>query len=357
MNRSLLRILLLLLILGALTWFWVGRVRQEPLSDSLSPNSESNERPLTGEAVQAAPPDGESSIGFTVVSSRPAPRPGVPPSAERMEDARVHLDGGGQQGSCGPYALLGDMTDPDLLQSCELLATALDATYTERLGAAPLGEPAAIIFLFSRRGSYNEFAALHGMKTAGYAAHSQPSPGFTAIWADTSRPDDFAKTLVHELTHLVNRRALGGNLPRWLSEGLADALGDTATPAGIQPLQGFVGVEGQAKRLRLGYETGGVQGVDRLVALGPEEFDSSPNSYDYEQSTLLVRFLLLDPELGPRFRIFLAELADGSPCTPDILQQHLDLDWSELDSRLQEWLGVEPASTTVLSSGDSTKQL
>ena len=156
--------------------------------------------------------------------------------------------------------------------------------------------------MFAERIDYEGFAQQQGMNTSGYAAHSMPSRGYAAIWADVSR------------------------------------LGDTATPEGIQPLQGFVGAEGQAKRLRLGYETGAVGSVERLIALGPGELDSTPNSYDYEQSTLLVRYLLLDPELGPRFRAFLVEISTGSTCTPALLEQHLGVDTAELDRRLQDWL-------------------
>ena len=339
MTRPLVRLLLVLLLLAALLWVWAAKSRpergSEPGETAAQDGASSSASRLQSEAI-----DSETSTGFTVVSSRPEPRPGVPASAELLEEARSYLEGGGQEGDCGPYSRLGDASDPDLLISCQLLAAELDQIYAERLGVTPLGEPAAVILLFGRRNGYSEFSAQQGLKTAGYAAHSKPSQGYTAIWADPTRPEDFAKTLVHELTHLVNRRALGGNLPRWLSEGLADALGDNATPEGIQPLQGLEGAEGQAKRLQLGYETGGVGSIERLLSLRPEEFDSAPNSYDYEQSTLLVRYLLLDPELGTRFRSFLKELADGSPCTPDILQQHLDVDWRTLDHRLQSWLGV-----------------
>ena len=337
MTRPIVRRLLLLLLLGGSLWVWVARSRPaNPPVPGMTTDQDGAADPTSRKKTEAI--DGEISPGFTVVSSRPAPRPGIRASTGVLDAARDHLDDGGKTGTCGPYSVLGDVTAPALLRSCELLAAALDGTYTERLGVTPLGVPAATILLFSSRTAYSEFSANQGMQASGYAAHSKPSEGYSAIWADASRPDDFARTLVHELTHLVTRRALGGNLPRWLSEGLADALGDTATPEGIQPLQGFVGAEGQAKRLRLGYETGAVGSVERLIALGPGEFDSTPNSYDYEQSTLLVRYLLLDPELGPRFRAFLAELAQGASSTPERLQQHLAVDWLELDRSLRDWL-------------------
>lgn len=336
-----------MLLLIAVLWMWFGRsrhpARPAPAREAANPVA----------VVAPSQPEhgqedvGGSGSGFTVVSSRPAPRPGIPPSAELLKEARLHLVAGGREGSCGPYSLLEDMADPLLLETCNLLATELDDTYRQRLGVAPLREPAATILLFSHRNGYRDFSEQQGIQASGYAAHTSPSQGYAAIWADSSRPDDFAKTLVHELAHLVNRRSLGGNLPRWLSEGLADALGDTATLEGIRPLTSFEGAEGQAERLRLAYETTRAGSLARLVALEPTAFDRGVVSYDYEQSTLLVRYLLLDPNLAPRFKAFLAELATGAPYTPELLQRHLGLDWPALDGRLQVWLGVETASLEV----------
>lgn len=93
-----------------------------------------------------------------------------------------------------------------------------------------------------------------------------PSRGYTAIWAEPARPQSFARTLAHELTHVVHRRALGGDLPRWLSEGLADAIGDTATGAGIGTLEGLEGSEGIADRLLLGVDAGRAQSRRGLVS-------------------------------------------------------------------------------------------
>ena len=121
MTRPLVRLLLVLLLLAALLWVWVAKSRPERGS----------------KPGETAAQDG--------VSSRPEPRPGVPASAELLEEARSYLEGGGQEGDCGPYSRLSDASDPDLLISCQLLAAELDQIYAERLGVTPLGEPAAVI--------------------------------------------------------------------------------------------------------------------------------------------------------------------------------------------------------------------
>ena len=322
------KLLLLVLLLSLLVWL---------LNRGTSDNLEVPETlPASSPVAEKVP--SPHAAGFTLTSSRPLPRAGNPAPQEVLGAAREHLRQGGSEGKCGPYTLLGDVTDVELLAACERIAAQLDDTYSQRFGVVPVGQPAATILLFDNRDGYRGFAAQEGMTAAGYAGFSIPSRGYTAAWADAVRSEDFAKTLAHELTHLINRRALGGSLPRWLSEGVADAIGDTATEAGIQSLDGLKGVEGEAKRLRLGLESGQVHSVARLVALNDGDYDAATVSYDYEQSALLVRYLLLEPDLADGFRVFLAKLAEGEDYSPELLQQHLAVEWTELDRRMNTWL-------------------
>ncbi|MEO7795590.1 MAG: hypothetical protein ABIV06_12540, partial [Thermoanaerobaculia bacterium] len=147
-----------------------------------------------------------------------------------------------------------------------------------------------------------------------------------------------AQTLAHELSHLAHRRAFGHELPPWLAEGLADAVGDSATTAGFLPLSDLDVVAGIRKRLCGGYEIRRTESLARLVDLDRSGFDRGSVSFDYEQSALLVRFLLLDPGLGPRFRAWLgvrAKLRSNAPGLPAALQ----VSWPELERRFASWLG------------------
>lgn len=51
---------------------------------------------------------------------------------------------------------------------------------------------------------------------------------------------------------------------------------------------------------------GSIGTLERLIALETSEFDSAPNSCDYVQSTLLVRYLLFGPEFEPRLQKWLS---------------------------------------------------
>ena len=154
--------------------------------------------------------------------------------------------------------------------------------------------------------------------------------------------DELAATLAHELAHLAERRLFGFPRPRWLAEGLADAIGDSATLAGFRRLEGFVGVEAQRRRwLAMGQGRAGA--LERLVAGGPEPFDHGPASLDYELAALFVRFLLLDPDLAPRFRAWLGDQTVQRPTIPALFPA-LGVDAATLERRFAAWVTAGTAS-------------
>lgn len=245
--------------------------------------------------------------------------------------------GDAREGRCGPYRLATDLPGDAFLQICARVATPLDTTFHQRFGLIPRGQPEEGVLLFSDRKEFQTFARQDGLRS-GYAGYANGAEGFLALPVGGLSPDEFAQTLGHELTHLLLRRAMGPGLPPWLAEGLADALGDTATPSGIRPLMGLEGAEAQARRLQQAYRQGRPGGLERLALLRRADFDRGPRSYDYEQSALFVRFLLLDPTLGPRFRAHLQAIAGQSIRDPQQLPKDLEQTWEELDQGFQQWL-------------------
>ena len=237
---------------------------------------------------------------------------------------------------CGSYALMTDLRDPSLLRACDRLASSLDQVYQERFGVTPQGQPAATVILFAQRAALRQFAAETGGRGAGYAAYTNATDGYLAMHAQADRIE-VLRTLTHELAHLVHRRALG-DLPRWLSEGLADAIGDSATEGGFQPLEGIVGAEGQARRLLGAIDSRRAPGVERLVKQPASDFDKGTVSYDYETSALFVRYVLTDATLAPRMRDYLAAIAAGAQVTPEALVRRLEVDWRQIDRDLSTWL-------------------
>ncbi|MCP4205327.1 MAG: hypothetical protein GY769_25735 [bacterium] len=166
------------------------------------------------------------------------------------------------------------------------------------------------------------------------------SRGVVALLAAGVPPERFATVLGHELTHLVHRRVFGPNLDPWLSEGLADALGDTATPSGFDGLAGIAGIEPLADRLRRAIEAERTESLAAMIAKSRGEFDRGAVSYDYESSALLTRYLLLEPTMAQRFRDLLRKLAAAKSCSADCVFESLEVTPEQLDREFQEWLAA-----------------
>ena len=231
--------------------------------------------------------------------------------------ARELMGSGLYEGTCGPYTLVAQSPDRDALRTCERIGLEIERVYIQRFGVTPVGEPRGTVLLFDDREAYREFARTGGNLNAGYAGFSRPSRSLVVL-APPQHGGAFATTFAHEIAHLLHRRTFGPDLPPWLSEGLADAVGDTATTDGFTPLDDLTGMRTQIERLRAAQREDRVRPISELVALTRDVFDRDPRSVDYEMSALLVRFLLLDREFSPRFSRVLQAVADGevTPAEP-----------------------------------------
>ncbi|MBP9144995.1 MAG: hypothetical protein KBF21_21145 [Thermoanaerobaculia bacterium] len=246
---------------------------------------------------------------------------------------------------CGPYRLLSDLPASRLdgiERFCATLAGTLEAEVAARFGVTPAHPPRGTIVLFASRRGYRDAVTATSDLPQGYAAWSDARAGIVALAAGDVSDDELAATLAHELAHLAERRLFGFPRARWLSEGLADAIGDSATAAGFRKLEGFVGVEAQRRRW-LAMGLGRTGALERLVAGGPEPFDHGPASLDYELAALFVRFLLLDPELAPRFRSWLGDQTVQRPTIPELFPA-LGVDAPTLERRFAAWVSGEATS-------------
>ncbi len=245
--------------------------------------------------------------------------------------------------NCGPYRLVTD-AGGEFLETLRALCAApvagFEAEYRARLGVEPSHPPRGTLVLFADRQRFRAYLAADGELPRGYAGFSLATAGLVALPVGDLPADEVARTLTHELAHLAHRRTFGVELEPWLSEGLADAVGDSAHQSGFAPLAGFSGVEGLRERLRGGYASGGAGTIERLVALDRARFDRGTVSYDYDQAALFVRFLLLDPELSPRFRAWLAARTRRGATGAAALPGAFGVDAGGLDARFRSWVGA-----------------
>lgn len=313
--------------------------------------------------VEAPPEEGPPPLGSDPVPPRPVPA--LAPDAARLARARALLGDERPGERLGPYPLYTDHADPHLVAFLGRAAEGVEAAYRQRYGREPLGEAAEAVVLFSREAGYRAFQEgeqrLAGLRAAGHAGY-----GLVALYAGGLGREEVAATLVHELTHLLNRRALGPALPPWLDEGLAGDLASSAFgPAGdLQPdrLGGavrragdridFHGARASVRHLADALDAGSLVPLGELLALPWEEFVRPPLSErHYAESAFLVRYLLAGEggELASGFRAFLAAVSRGEPATAEALARHLGRPWSLTELGFRTWLRFTDQETRQLA--------
>ena len=283
------------------------------------------------------------------------------PDAARLAAARRLLGAEECVARVGPYALYTDSRDAAALLLLDRAAASVEEAYRERYGLAPLGEPAEAVVLFRRRAGYLDLIAQAGGPGGGTG---HVTSGVVALWREGRDLDEVRATLVHELAHLLNRRALGPGLPPWLDEGIAVDLAESRFGEGGRLLPGTLNevarrtsftvewlVAGASRHaVEDAASRGALPALSALTA-SPESFAAvEPQSLGYAQAGFLVRFLLAG-EHAPGFRRFLAGVAEGGDPSGAGLLAALELgDFAVLERGLGEWLRGEPASDLATAS-------
>jgi hypothetical protein len=224
------------------------------------------------------------------------------------------------------------------------------------------------VVLFARQEDYLRFIAAAGGPATG---SGHVADGVVASWRLGRQPEEVRATLVHELVHLINRRALGPALPPWLDEGIADDLAESAVGPGGRLVPGTLAeVTLRTGQVRLDHYVGAASGhllrralangslppIGQLAAADGEAFWAvTPLAVAYAQASFFVRFLLAG-ELAAGFRDFLARVAEGGDPSVRGLEAALALDAGELDRRYRAWL-AQAAEAEEGAGGGATGAL
>lgn len=302
-------------------------------------------------AEEDAPPLGSDPLPATPIAGR---------EVTPVQRARVHelLGSALREGRMGPYRMLTDLDAATLPAGLDALATGLEAIYAARYARPPLPGGHETLVLCARGAT---FAALKGDEPAldPLPAHGFVSGGLVVLDLEGRSAAEIARTLVHEVAHLLNRRALGPSLPPWLDEGIADDLGLSE----IDPERGTLRAEALGSTVRMTGDTlvaGGAWAAlvqarlglagrpsSDLVALFDRDWETfvgaDRRELDYAVSGLWVRFLLDggDRRLRSGFQSFLAAVAAGDRGDAASLGRHLGGSWPLTFARFRLWLASE----------------
>lgn len=278
------------------------------------------------------------------------PLPGRPPDPAVLATARRLLDDGAREGFLGPYRLYTDVADPALFTLLEPVAASVEASYRERYGVTPVGRPAEAVVVFRGCDAYRAF--LREERLPAHAA-GNVSRGVVALCRQGRLYEEVRATLVHELVHVLNRRAIGPALPPWLDEGIAADLAQSRVEGGrllpgtlaevvvrSGPAWETHGALAAAEVLRSSLAGGQLVPLADLVELDAAGFRAvQPPVLAYAEAGFLVRFLLAG-EHAQRFRAFLAAVAAGASPNAATFEAILGVGLAELDAGYRRWLAT-----------------
>ena len=286
------------------------------------------------------------------------------------------------------------------LEPLARVAAHLPEGFTERYGlkAEPPDEQAVVLFTNLR--DYRAFLAVTGypgatltrVATVDVSPRSHVEGGIVAS-SMRDGPKLARIHLVHELTHLLQRRAFPGPLPPWLSEGMAEDLAwsraDESGRLQLGSIQGLffmngsarVDVDSQGPSAALEHYVSmlraaplGRSGIEKslplddLLAFSAASLGSVQGGFlrgisrlRTTAAGLFVRFLLDgERDLTPngrrygdtkpghralRFRAFLASVAAGGSSDPAALFTTLETDPATLERRFDDWVLERVAAT------------
>ena len=285
------------------------------------------------------------------------PLPPRPPSPERLAAGMDLLGLSGSNGRLGPWILYTDSPDTELVELCDRVASELEAVYRQRYGLELVGEAAEAILLFEGAEEFLLFKDQESAPVEPWAA-GFTSKGIVALYAGSWPSTVVCGRVVHELTHLLNRRGIGPALPPWLEEGLASDLSHAKIDELGRLHPGTIGGEtlrlgeslfqvgglAKVRGLRDALEVGEVTLFEELTELDSEAFYTAERVHlHYSLSLFWVRYLLSDESgsLAGGFRSFLAAVAGGETLTQDLLLEHLGADWDELEWDFRAWVGTQ----------------
>lgn len=289
------------------------------------------------------------------------------PDPEQLARARGLLQRDARAGKLGSFALHTDARNRRLLRILDQIAARLPQAYSSRYGLDPGTEAGEAVVIFSREKDYRAYVGT--LSDADTWPHGHTRRGLAVLFVGKQSRDEVGAILVHELTHLLNRRVLKTLPHPWLEEGMGNDLAFCKIDEGsgelelgslggrsvvIEHPRYFIGGESRTDRevhlegpvaslslLQQRLERTPAPPLERLVTLPWEEFTETLELRQrYDRSAFFLRYLLDsgDGDLAAGLRAYLSSLAAGEAAGPAALQSHLQRSWEELERGFQGWI-------------------
>ena len=201
------------------------------------------------------------------------------------------------------YYVLHTDLDADDTQEATLRITLMASEYHARTKglAGTVGERLPF-YLFAQRRDYEAFGGLPG--TAGLFSGDR-----LMALANPSNPAGTWHAVQHEGFHQFVSVAIGGGIPMWANEGLAEYFGGGLF-TGDQFITGFI-PQGRLERMQQTFKQGKFKSLREMMLLRPEAWNADLSHENYDQAWSMVQFLAHAAD-GKYQRAFIAFLGDVS---------------------------------------------
>ena len=287
----------------------------------------------------------------------PTPVTSLAPSDRRVQAALDLLSSDSTELVVAGYRVVLGFEEPVLESRLRSLVDRLEPSYAVRYGRQPIGEPREVVVIYDLESDYRALQAVEeeidGLPSSGHA-----SRGLVGLFRQGRNAWEVEETLLHELVHLLNRRAIGPALPPWLDEGLAEELAQHLVhddvPGGRYTghrtlADGRITLTGPLaglRELRRLHNTGRLVPLEQLLELDSDEFiRSSSVGLHYEHAGHLLRYLV--QEEGDGLRRFLAAVSRGQPPSGELLGAELGRPLSDVDAGFRDWLAREAVAAAL----------
>ena len=305
----------------------------------------------------------------------------------RLERALALMGDGGRRAKLGPYDLVTDVRGDRLIRHLEGVVERLASGYHERFGVDPGPPRGEVVVIFADEADYRAFEEnemqLAGLETLGHTVEAVIAYGderaelllstLSVTFVGDRRPAAVREVLVHELTHLLNRRALGPDVPPWLEEGMAEDLAFSRIDAdgriepgswgGSSDQRGYLAGGGGARFVA--GTSGSLAALARLISIWQKPLrpelelltrlpwrvlaDTETRRTLYAESAILLRYLLdaSGDETAARVRSFLAAFARGDAAAEAIWTE-IGVAPEELEEPVYLWMRRQANALGIL---------
>jgi len=287
--------------------------------------------------------------------SQPArlrPLASTPPDTDFLDAARQQLTTE-EEWTVGSYRLYSDGGDAQFYEWLDHVVSQLESEYAARYGLRPRDEPQEVIVLFETEEQYRGFESVD-RRIAGLSAGGHAFKGLAATWIGDRSRETVASVVLHELVHLVNRRAIGPALPPWLDEGLAEDFATASiSPDGEVQVEvvggtrdeigrGTVILEGgwaSVKLLQKALREGTAPKMETLLTADWDGFvRAEDREVHYAYTGLFLRYLQREEtHQKAAFRSFLRDVSEGESADGRVLLSALLAQDPAIERRFHEW--------------------